>query len=336
MDNISPEGPIIKISYPQDWVSYNSAQTQEKILFLELLYEITSQVPQPKYKGNGRPPADIGEMIFSCCLKHYLDFSSRRSQSDIKLAQQLGYLDHAPHFNTVLKYLRKPELKSILTKLIQISALPLKEIEQDFASDASGFSTVMAFAWNKCKRSHFDRKKFKKAHVMCGVKTNVITHIEVTDGYVHDTLMFENLVKKTAINFDMREVSADKGYSTEKNLDIVTKHGAIPFIVFKKNARISEDKMLIWRIMLRYFKNHKEDFMEHYHKRSNVETVFSMMKRKFGSHVRSKNSIAQENEVLCKALCHNIVVLIHEMFELGITFDLSKLMEQEFMCKIKE
>jgi transposase len=63
--------------------------------------------------------------------------------------------------------------------------------------------------------------------------------------------------------------------------------------------------------MLRYFKNHKEDFMKHYHKRSNVETVFSMVKRKFGSHVRSKYSIAQENEVLCKALCHNIVVLIH-------------------------
>ncbi len=336
MDNISPEEPIIKISYPQDWVSYNSAQTQEKILFLELLYELTSQVPQPEYKRNGRPPADIGEMIFSCCLKEYLDFSSRRSQSDIKLAQQLGYLGHSPHFNTVLKYLRKAELKKILTKLIEISALPLKEVELDFAADATGFSTVMYGQWLAKRNVYKEKRTFKKAHCMCGVKTNVITHIEVTDGYIHDTLMFEKLVRNTARNFDMREVSADKGYSTEKNLHLVTEHGAIPFIVFKKNARISDDKMLIWRVMLRYFKNHKEDFMKHYHKRSNVETVFSMVKRKFGSQVRSKDPIAQENEVLCKALCHNIVVLIHEMFELGITFDLSKLMEQEFMCKIKE
>ena len=32
----------------------------------------------------------------------------------------------------------------------------------------------------------------------------------------------------------------------------------------------------------------------------------------------SKTQEAQFNEVLCKVLCHNIVVLIHEMFELGI------------------
>jgi len=30
-----------RITYPQDWIAYNKAQTQEKILFLELLYELT-------------------------------------------------------------------------------------------------------------------------------------------------------------------------------------------------------------------------------------------------------------------------------------------------------
>jgi hypothetical protein len=58
------------------------------------------------------------------------------------------------------------------------------------------------------------------------------------------------------------------------------------------------------------------------------------MKRKFGNYVRAKNSVAQENEVLCKALCHNLVVLIHEMFELGIKVDFSEV-PQEFMCKME-
>ena len=56
----------------------------------------------------------------------------------------------------------------------------------------------------------------------------------------------------------------------------------------------------------------------HYHKRSNVETAFSMMKRKFGDFVRSKTDVAMTNETLCKVLAHNLVVLIHEMYELGI------------------
>ena len=308
--------------------------TPEKILFLELLHELTSQIPDQKYKGNGRPPANLGEMIYSCCFKQYLDISSRRSQSDIRLVEQNGYINHAPHFNTILKYLRKPELKKILTKLIEISALPLREVESDFAVDASGFSTAMYGQWLTNRNVYKAKRTFKKVHCMCGVRTNIVTYVEVTDGYVHDTVMFESLVRNTARNFDMREVSADKGYSNQKNLQLVSEHGAIPYIIFKKNASTKGNNLLIWPVMVRYFKDHKEDFLEHYHKRSNVETVFSMMKRKFGSHVRARDSVAQENEVLCKVLCHNIVVLIHEMFELGIRVDFSD-SRREFMCKME-
>ena len=62
----------------------------------------------------------------------------------------------------------------------------------------------------------------------------------------------------------------------------------------------------------------RENFLQHYHKRSNVETVFSMIKAKFGSSVRAKSPIAQVNEVLCKVLCHNICVLIQSIYELGL------------------
>ncbi|MFZ3168411.1 MAG: transposase [Candidatus Methanoperedens sp.] len=66
-------------------------------------------------------------------------------------------------------------------------------------------------------------------------------------------------------------------------------------------------------------------FMEHYHKRSNVETVFHMIKSKFKDNLRSKDKVGQTNELLLKILCHNICVVIQEMFELGINpqFNLS-------------
>ena len=56
----------------------------------------------------------------------------------------------------------------------------------------------------------------------------------------------------------------------------------------------------------------------HNHKRSNVETVFSMIKSKFGDALRSKAERAQINEALCKVLCHNICCLIQSMYELGL------------------
>jgi len=42
------------------------------------------------------------------------------------------------------------------------------------------------------------------------------------------------------------------------------------------------------------------------------------IKRKFGDSLRSKTDTAQVNETLAKVLCHNLVVLIHEMYELGL------------------
>jgi hypothetical protein len=92
---------IPKKVYGQDWEAYNKAQTQEKILFMELLNELMSLIPPMKHEGRGRRPTNIGEMIFSICLKIYLNFSSRRVESDIQEAQRLGYITTIPHFNTI-------------------------------------------------------------------------------------------------------------------------------------------------------------------------------------------------------------------------------------------
>jgi hypothetical protein len=70
--------------------------------------------------------------------------------------------------------------------------------------------------------------------------------------------------------------------------------------------------------MYHHFALNREDFLRHYHKRSNVESTFSMIKAKFGDAVRSKTDVSMKNEALAKILCHNLVVLIHEMYEMGI------------------
>jgi len=61
--------------------------------------------------------------------------------------------------------------------------------------------------------------------------------------------------------------------------------------------------------------------MNHYHKRSNAESTFSMLKRKFQNKLMLKNDVGQTNEALAKVLCHNICVLIQEMHETGLRID---------------
>ena len=71
--------------------------------------------------------------------------------------------------------------------------------------------------------------------------------------------------------------------------------------------------------MCHYFQYRRDEFLAPYHKRSNAETVFSQIKRKFGDSLRSKSDTAMVNEALCKILCHNVVTLIHEMHSRGIS-----------------
>lgn len=118
---------------------------------------------------------------------------------------------------------------------------------------------------------------------------------------------------KSGRSFRSSQVSADKAYGGNPATDVVHQFGATPFISLRGNPTGGVGGQTFHGCMFR-----REEFLQHYHKRSNVESTFSMMKRKFGDSLRSKTDVAMVNEALCKVLCHNLVVLIHEMYELGI------------------
>ncbi len=80
----------------------------------------------------------------------------------------------------------------------------------------------------------------------------------------------------------------------------------------------------LWEQMILHFELRREDFLAHYHKRSNVESRFSMIKAKFRDHVRAKTPVAMVNEVLANIICQNICVLIQESHEMGIEVGFQK------------
>jgi transposase len=147
--------------------------------------------------------------------------------------------------------------------------------------------------------------------------TNIITSVEATEGHVNDSPMFAPLVTTTASNgFDVKEVSADKAYLSHSNLAAVEEIGATPYVPFKSNS--GSTGSAAWERLWHLYSLRRDEFLSHYHKRSNVESTFSALKRKFGGSVRSKLPTAQLNEVYLKCLCYNLSVLVHSIHELGI------------------
>jgi transposase len=309
---------------PQEWHEYNLAQTNEKSRFQELLYSLCQGIEEPEAQRTGRPRIPLADMLFAVVLKVYCGFSTRRTASDLRDALQRGYLSRAPHFNSLSNYMEAEWLTAYLHAMITESALPLRTIEFDFAVDSSGFATNTYSRWHDAKwgngsltNESVKKQNWLKAHVMCGVKTNVVTSCTITDRRGADSPQFAGLVNATAENFVLNEVSADKAYSSHANLKLVTSKAATPYIDFKESSK-PDLKDALWTRLYHFYAFNQAWFKSHYHKRSNVETVFSMIKAKFGSSLRGKSYQAQENELLCKILCHNICCLIQSIYELGI------------------
>jgi transposase len=318
---------VTRKTYTQNWSAYNAAQTHEKSKLQAYLYELCKNLPEPmRQPSKGRPPLSLPDIIFSSVTKIYSTISGRRYQTDLREAKARGYLAHLPHYNSVFKYLESEALTPYLYELISLSAAPLKSIESDFAVDSSGFSTGQFVRWLDVKNStKEDRRQWLKLHLMVGVKTNVVTSVEVSDGYAHDYPFYKGLVDRTADSgFQMKEVSADKGYLGASNMLATLQRGAIPYIPFKSNSvpdsrsATYSPKSQLWTRMYHYYALNRAEFLQHYHKRSNVETTFHMIKSKFGQRLRSRTHTAQINEALCKVLCHNLCVVIQSVHELGI------------------
>lgn len=305
--------------YSQQWSAYNKAQMDEKRLFQLLLYELCAGIKEPEQDvGNKR--LSLTDMIFSSVFKTYTTFSTRRFTTDLREAQEKGFIRKVPHFNSISHYLRKESLTPYLELLIEISSLPLKSFEIDFAADSTGFSTYQFYEWCSEKYGTTQRKReWLKVHVMCGVRTNIITTAIITSGHESDYRQFKRLVDDTARNFKISEVSADAGYLGAENMLHVLLHGGMPYIAFKSNSTPDgEPKSTFWKRMLYLYKYRYPEFSKHYHKRNNVEATFSMLKAKFGDRLRSKSQRGCINESLCKILCHNLCVIIQSMYELGI------------------
>jgi transposase/predicted nucleic acid-binding Zn finger protein len=312
---------VTRKTYKQEWPAYNMAQTQEKAQFQYLLHQLCQGIGEPA-QHRGRPRLPLEDMIFAMAFKVYSTFSGRRFMSDMRHAHGRGYVSKLPSYNSIFRYFENEMLTPHLLMLIEESSLPLQAIERDFAVDSSGLANSRFVQWMHAKYSEphlIEKKDWIKLHLMCGVKTNIVTAVEITEKYVGDSPRFKALVDTTAQNFVMNEVSADKAYLSSDNLKAVVGHAATPYIPFKANSvtnlrRHSE----LWKRMYHYFSYNQEKFMQSYHKRSNVESTFHMIKSKFGDGLRSRTKTAQINEALCKVLCHNICCLIQSMYELGL------------------
>ena len=313
---VTVEAKVERKTYRQDWPNYNAAQVNEHRHFQTLLADLCRTFPVPPPQRGQRPirPSDAA---FVAVMKVYSTMSARRFMGDLDEAHADGHISRVPHFNSVLKFFDTEAAAGILSDFIARSAVPLAEVESQFAVDSTGFSGGRYVQWIDEKWGTPKRQvQWVKLHAMVGVRTNVVTSCRVLEKNSADSPEFPGLVASTAERFTVGEVSADKAYLSRKNFEAVDSAGGMFYPAFKKGSTGGVGGLFGKAYHL--FALNREEYSRHYHVRSNVESTFSAIKRKFGESLRSKTDRAMQNEALAKVVAHNICCVIAAMYELGV------------------
>jgi transposase len=319
-------GPVIiadkvpkRPTFAQVWPAYNRGQATEKRRVQVLLHDLCRNLPERERTGKtcGPAPHLVRDCVFAIVFKVYCGLSSRRYSTDLLEAHEKGHVSRPIPGAKVTAFFEDAYFTPILKELIAYSARPLRSVETAFAIDSSGFGSS-AFERYFDHRYGVTRQKclWTKVHIACGTKTNIVTAVRILDKDAADCPQFVPLLKETRRSFEIGEVSADKAYASVENFEEIAACGAEAFIPFKSNATGAVGGQ--FERAFHFFQFNREAFLPRYHQRSNIESTFSAIKRKFGHAVFSRTETARTNESLCKILAHNLTCLIQEQETLGI------------------
>jgi hypothetical protein len=310
-----------KKTYAQDWPAYNQAQRIEKRRVQELLVDLCRRLPErPRdQQRRGPKPHLVGDAVFAMAMKVYCGLSSRRTTTDLEVAFEKGYTSKIIPGTKTTAFLEDPYFTPLLKDLISFSAAPLRPLETRFAIDSSGFSSCRYEDYYDLKHGSGvprRRRAWVKCHIASGVSTHCVSAVRILDKDANDCPQFIPLLKKTREGFEVSEVSADKAYASYDNFEEIAECGAQGYIAFKSNHTGGVGGHFERAFHL--FMAHRDEYLSHYHLRSNVESTFSAVKRKFGHAVMSRTDTGMVNECLVKFLLQNLCVLVQIQEKLGL------------------
>src|SRR5262249_52851748 len=90
-ETVVTETQAVRVTYGQEWSSYNQAATTEKEQFCRLLRELCDTIEEPEQKM-GRPRVPLADAIFASAFKVYSTVSGRRFMTDLRHAAEHGLI----------------------------------------------------------------------------------------------------------------------------------------------------------------------------------------------------------------------------------------------------
>ncbi|WP_321417767.1 IS5 family transposase [uncultured Methanomethylovorans sp.] len=244
------------------------------------------------------------QLLTLILLKEYLNVDYRSIVELVELMESLKLrigLKEVPHYTTLHKFITR--LRSILFRSLLQQTLKLfysyGEKIEIIAIDSSGFTSGHC-SYYYSFRTGKKRRSFLKVSISIDTKKFIITGFKISGKPIHDAKHAMTLLRQCHKNRQSKFYLMDKGYDSEAIHSLVREElDAVAMIPLRERKRK--------KIKGKYRRKMIDEFEEIlYHCRNLVETMFSVLKRKYGEEVKAKKYWNQAKEVKLKLLVHNL------------------------------
>ena len=176
--------------------------------------------------------------------------------------------------------------------------------------DSSGLKTHKKGAWIQIRfQRHSKKHDFKKVHIFVDLISKKILYCLLTDGKTYDSPQLKHILRHCNwIKFEI--ILGDGGYDSKECFNEITKNGAIPGILVRKNSITrSKGSPARRKTVIEQQKNFdKWKEQVQFTMRCVVESIFSGIKRKFGEYLFSLKEKSRCIEMWLRTILWNVLI----------------------------
>ncbi len=243
-------------------------------------------------------------------IMSYNAMSYRRAISDLQILYNQGFIQKIISRSTLNDYANNDKTIDLLERLIQISATFFKESEDTLIVDSTWFGEKMYTGGHKeVHGGKVGLTNTRKIHVGILKKSKVICYAKATHGTRNDSPVFKDIIINSSELFNLKYCLGDKGYCCKDSYILCEERGITAYLDFRINCVSKGGKSNLWKQQIDVWKNKPEVWKESYRYRVVIEGIFSVIKKKHNSYLRSRKQVSRDVEMLLKCLVYNLSII---------------------------